>query len=120
MVSFVPYLRRNIKQIRQTQRERAVAQCLTFTHSRSRPQTVYLVQWLQERQKCPVEKLELKTSVWGQAGLTVMRHRGALSEPRQKTPLESVALAGEVPILLSFPSGFHTPSGSVLLLATDQ
>lgn len=45
---------------------------------------------------------------------------GALPEQRQKTPLESFALTGEVPILLSSPSGFDALSGPVLLLATDQ
>lgn len=41
------------------------------------------------------KKLQLKALVQGRAGLTVMRHRGALTDRRQKSPLESFTLAGE-------------------------
>lgn len=99
-----------------------VAQCLTFTYSKSLPQTVNNIFGLRivGNTKVSNEKLELKMSVWGQTGLTVMRHRGVLSDWRQKTPLESFTLRGEVPILLSSPSRFDTLSASALLLATDQ
>lgn len=92
------------------QAEKATVHC-----SGSRSQSQYFV-WLNG---CGKRQKREKLFCW--SGWSVCNEApGALSEQRQKTPLESFTLTGEVPILLSSPLGLMPLSGSVLLLATDQ
>lgn len=129
MASFVPNPLRNIKQIRQTNRQRRASLCcasvfnIYSTHSKSLPQTVNNILFglrAEGKTEAFSEKPELKMLFWGQTA-------DCNEAPRGSVRLETKDPTGvlhthrrEVPIRLSSPCGFAALSGSVLLLATDQ